>query len=70
MDIKKPYKSILSIQAVLNDLKKYTEAEAIEMIDFSIRKAYQGIYKENQPALNGTATSKLYKKPEERDDSW
>lgn len=47
-DIKKPYKSDLSVQGALNELLKYSEAEAIEMIEYSIRKAYQGIYKEDK----------------------
>ncbi len=69
-DIKKPYKSSMSIQMTLNELKKYTETEAIEMIEYSIRNAYQGIFPKKSNNLNGSTVSKLYKTPEQRDDSW
>ncbi len=43
-EIKKPYKSDLSIQAALKTLSKYSEQEAIKMIEQSIANQWQGIF--------------------------
>jgi hypothetical protein len=44
IEIKKPYKSNLSIQAALKTLSKYNEPEAIKMIEQSIANQWQGIF--------------------------
>lgn len=43
-DIKKPYKSNLSVQAALKYLSKYPEHIAIEMLEQSIGNGWQGIF--------------------------
>lgn len=43
-EIKKPYKSILSIQGVLKKLSEYPEEIAIKMIEQSIANQWQGIF--------------------------
>jgi len=47
-DIKKPYKSDLSIQMIFKKLSKYPEATAIAMIEQSIENAWQGIFEVKQ----------------------
>jgi uncharacterized protein YdaU (DUF1376 family) len=43
-DIKRPYKSNLSIQAALKNLSNYSEDEACKMIETSIANQWQGIF--------------------------
>lgn len=43
-EIKKPYKGIISEQAALMKLSKYTEEDAIAMIMQSIENSWQGIF--------------------------
>lgn len=42
--IKKPYRSELSIQTALKRLSKFSEAEVMEMIDCSIGQGWQGLW--------------------------
>lgn len=51
-DIKKPYKSDLSIQAQFKKLSKYPESVAIEMIEQSIANGWQGIFEVRQNGNN------------------
>lgn len=43
-DIKKPYKSELSVQSSLKNLSKYDEKTACEMIEVSISNGWQGLF--------------------------
>ena len=54
-DIKKPYKSKLSEQAALKRIGKMANdsSDAIDIIEYSIAQAYQGLYKENKTNNNG-----------------
>lgn len=57
-EIKKPYKSKLSEQGALKDLgvlSGQNEDKAVELIEYAISKAWQGIYKPN--ISNGKQTS-------------
>lgn len=60
--IKKPYRSELSMLMILNRLGSHTESEAIEMIKQSISNSWQGIFdvieKDNSPPGKKTSESK------------
>lgn len=49
-EIKKPYKSTKSIQRALNQLKKFDERFALQLIDRSIVGGYQGLVFSDTPA--------------------
>jgi len=51
-EIKKPFKSCLSIKKQLNWLEKYDEKTAIAIIDQSIRNGYQGLFELNNNNTN------------------
>ena len=51
--IKKPYKSDMSLQGALKNLSKYPEDVAIKMIEQSIANQWQGIFELKQQQNNG-----------------
>lgn len=60
-EIKKPYKSIRSTQMALNKLSKFSEEDAIRMIETAIEKQWQGIW-EIDPIKSESKISQQQKK--------
>lgn len=73
-EIKQPYKSTLSKQAALKKLSRYTEEEAVAMIEQSITNQWRGIFesKETKQATNQGARipSNPYEIPEHNKSLW